>query len=447
MDTLDIAFRIAEIGAGLGAGLGSIGLGAGILRAAWRAGGIFGSDIDTQRLAMQAQVDLAKAQAMITQASTDRAMVLKPSNVTYAPHLTDHRSFVPNRTMSLASLPLPDEGDIFLPSFADLLNQRLVGKGNPLCLGYVQGKPLNGSWLDLYSCALGGLPGSGKTTSQRFLAAQTAMHGASFIVCDPHYGTSDDSLGATLAPLSKIFACDVADEEDSILAAVNLVHDEGERRLKNRERKPMILWIDELTALLNSKIGERLSVVLEEIARQYRKVGIYLSASGQIWLASRSGGSSALRDSFASVLAHRMKRSQARLLLPSDDAQKCERLPTGSAILYRTSGDSEIVTIPNTTPEDVQRVAGLLMDGSESLLELPQKEASGKDKGIGLEGKETRYQRREEQRDPENARILSLFKNGKSVREIAIECCGTGSGRAYQESSEKVQAVLRACIG
>ena len=74
-----------------------------------------------------------------------------------------------------------------VPSFAQLLDGGRVGKGNPLVLGFDQddGSEISGSWLDLYSTAIAGLPGTGKTTTQRFLACQTALLGARFAIIDP----------------------------------------------------------------------------------------------------------------------------------------------------------------------------------------------------------------------------------------------------------------------
>jgi hypothetical protein len=88
------------------------------------------------------------------------------------------------------------------PTFAQFLAGGRVGRGNPLLLGFDTdtGAELVGPWLDLYSTAVSDMPGSGKTTSQRFLACQTALHGARFAVCDPHAGA--------LSPLSAAFVCE-----------------------------------------------------------------------------------------------------------------------------------------------------------------------------------------------------------------------------------------------
>lgn len=143
----------------------------------------------------------------------------------YAPHL---RAPAALPDMEAPALQLPA-----VPSFAKLLADRRVGQGNPLLLGFdtASGAELVGSWLDLYSTAVSGMPGSGKTTSRRFLACQTALHGARFAICDPHAGAADDSLAATLAPLSAAFVCAPASGDKAILETVRYVADVGRRRV------------------------------------------------------------------------------------------------------------------------------------------------------------------------------------------------------------------------
>src|SRR5579859_453374 len=170
-----------------------------------------------------------------------------PAQLTYTPHFP-----TPMRSDDDRAAETMLGGDIL--TFGQLLDAGRVGPGNPLLLGYdlASGTPLHGSWLDLYSTAVSGMPGSGKTTSQRFLACQTALHGARFAICDPHAGASEESLAATLAPLQMSMVCGPASTDTAMLEVVRYVAEVGRRRIEgvDREITPLILWVDELTALL-----------------------------------------------------------------------------------------------------------------------------------------------------------------------------------------------------
>jgi hypothetical protein len=335
-----------------------------------------------------------------------------------------------------------------------------VGKGNPLLLGTLDdGSDLVGSWLDLYSTAVAGLPGTGKTTSQRFLAAQTALHGARFVVCDPHHGAADDSLGGTLAPLlPSVGLCEVASDDRAIMDAVKLVADIGKQRIAgSKERTPVILWIDESTALLNrSTVGAALGELLEAISQEYRKVGIYASISGQIWTAERAGGS-ALRDSLASCLVHRMKRPQARMLVPSDTARLVEALSVGRAVLYRTSGAVDTIRIPNTTAADVQHVAGLLTADHPTVEVPPKTSTPAGPREVPLNSVCSAYEVPPEVASsaPESdtlpadvARVLRLFADGHNVGEIARQVYDAPkAGGKSAEARRAVENILREHYG
>lgn len=346
---------------------------------------------------------------------------------------------------------------VAVPAFSELLGSGRVGRGQPLLLAYDMeaGKPLEGSWLDLYSTAIAGLPGTGKTTSQRFYACQTALHGAKFAVVDPHAEAGEDSLAATLDPLRGAFICEPASDDKAILNTVKLVASIGARRARqgDRDRTPVIIWIDELTALLaRSTVRDALAELIEQIAQEYRKVAVYATASGQIWTASRTGDSSALRDSFASALVHRMKRGQARLLLPAEDAQRVERLEPGRAVLWRTSGASTLVAVPNTTAADVQRVADLLnnpamnpgdkaMNWGENTRDIQPEfspNSARNHPGRSASGRQT----------PEAARIIELFIGGMDAGEIVTTLTGMKSNRGYpyQTKLREVQAVIRVAL-
>lgn len=270
-------------------------------------------------------------------------------------------------------------GDV--PTFEQLLARGELGRGRPLLLGLGgDGARLYGSWLDLYSTAVAGISGSGKTTSQRFIAAQSALHGAGFVVADPQASAGADSLAATLDPLRACYLCEAASTERAILDAVRYVAALGHGRIAGRDssRRPVVLWVDEATALLgHSAIGPELARLLEEIAQQYRKVGVYASISGQLWTAERAGGT-ALRDSLASLLIHRLRANQARLLLPRGQARNAEALLVGRALLWRAGAAATVeIAIPNTTAADVRQVAQQLAGTQAPVAEPVNETACG----------------------------------------------------------------------
>lgn len=364
---------------------------------------------------------------------------------TYAPHLS-----IRNDTAALLDQvqDTPAAALASIPTFADLLARGRIGRGNPLVLGYdeTDASEITGSWLDLYSTIVAGMPGVGKTTTQRFLACQTALQGARFAIIDPHAGAADDSLAATLQPLSSAFVCDPASSDKAILDVVRYVADVGARRIagKDSDTTPLILWADELTALLGrSSVGDDLAELLERIAQEYRKRFVFVCGSGQIWTASRS--TSELRDSFASVVCHRMKRGQARLLLPTEEASQVERLATGHAVLWRTSGATQAIVVPNTTAGDVRRTAELLTDNQPtmprvSVVNQPHvSQVSAPDYSVPASAKTL---------SPEAARIVGLFLEGKDAGAIVTEVYGLPSkaGSPYLRRLSEVQAAIRLAL-
>ena len=345
-----------------------------------------------------------------------------------------------------------------VPTFAGLLDAGRIGKGNPLVLGFDGAAEISGSWLDLYSTAIAGMSGTGKTTTQRFLACQTALQGARFAVLDPHAGAADDSLAATLAPLSSAFVCEPASDDTAILETVRYIADVGQRRIsgKDSDTTPLILWADELTALLGrSTVGDELATLLERIAQEYRKRFVFVCGSGQIWTASRT--TSELRDSFASVVCHRMKRNQARMLLPTDEAQQVERLQTGHAVLWRTSGATQTIAIPNTTAADVARVGAMLSGYQvatntansgyhQATVDRPfgfQSSADRKPNGSQTVAKHN--QATTALGSPEAARAAQLFMQGLDPAEIVLQLRGIKSseGRRYQTALAEVLELIR----
>jgi hypothetical protein len=362
----------------------------------------------------------------------------------YSPHVESAVTQAPGVAGIEASLALPAPG---VPSFAALLAAGTIGPGQPLVLGYAAGHLLTGALRDWRSGGIGGLPGSGKTTTQRFIAGQCALAGARLVVLDPHGDAGADSLAGTLAPLAPAFLCAPATEPPAMLAALHLVQDVMRARLAGGAAPwPLFVFVDEWTALAaRSDLGGPLAELLEAIAQEGRKTLCQGVISGQIWTAARAGGTG-LRDSLASTYVHRMKRNQARVLLPADEAARAETLPTGTAMLWRADGSLQEVTIPQTTEADMvaiwrvlsgyhQTTNGHPAENDAVPTWLPTTVAIGKPVvAVG---------------SPEAMRALGLFVAYKSMARVVEEMYGVRSneGRRYQDKLAEVSALVADAIG
>jgi hypothetical protein len=354
-----------------------------------------------------------------------------------------------------------------VPTFAQLLEQGKLGNGKNIYLGYdtEKGEMIPGSWNNLYSVALAGVAGSGKTTTVRFLAAQSALAGAKFAIVDPHGAVGenaegkDESLAGSLAPLSECFLFAPAVDEPQILMAIKLVAGELERRKAGGKREyQLVFCVDELSALMRrEKIAPHLQKLLLDIAQEGRKYGVVAMAMAQAWRGDGIG--TEIRDSFTSNYVHRMKINQARLMLGSALCNEFNvpELPTGRALLYKTDGTAMGVAIPNCTSADMEAVAGyisgrfpgdnsgkmLLSDGqdyAEDRPEIGQKETLENVADMALQtGKSL---------SAETTQVKQLFLAGKDVAAITQELRGVNSkqGAKYQQARTEIESMLRRAI-
>ena len=371
------------------------------------------------------------------------------------------------------------------PTFAALLAAGIIAPTAPLVLGYTPAGALTGGWRDLYSSAVAGLSGSGKTTTLRFLAGQSALHGARFLVLDPHADAGEESLAGTLAPLAPVFLAPPAADDRAMLHALGDVQTELQRRLRGAPATPpIIVAIDEFTSLMaRSTLAEPLAGLIEAVAQEGRKVGVFALISGQIWTAARTG-SSALRDALASVYVHRSHRQQARLLLPVIDAPRAERLPAGTALLMRTSGEVSEVTIPLTTAADMAAVGARLVTSTARALPPPAPlalpeppewpalaeliRAAGEAPPAAGKGREAPEAARvaaeiapvagtatgapaapsaaaaasSPEVPPRQARVRARLKEGATLTEIIRQEWGVSGGRAYQQAAGELRDLI-----
>lgn len=371
-----------------------------------------------------------------------------PHTITYAPHVNRAEQAQRSAVDVVDTLPLP------VPSFAELLRSGRLGRDNPLCLGFDDaGVSVDGSWLDLYSCGVGGLAGSGKTWTAVFLASQAALFGTRFVICDPHAGDVN-SLAQRLAPLASAYVCGVASAPGDMRASVKLVFGELARRKLSGRGEPWLFVADEYSALQRGELAGELAELVESLGQEGRKLGLYALLCGQVWSAARSGGTET-RDSLASAYIHRLRSSQARMLsgltaseLPADVLQ----LPAGRAYLLDTAGTLRRVTVPMMGPHDVAQVANLLAGGT--LFSVPAGVASAsapavRPFGFSVVPRDVASAaslpsvQDAENWTPQQAQILALLQDGKTVGEVAqVLAGGVKGGRAYTEAARLVAVVV-----
>lgn len=100
-----------------------------------------------------------------------------------------------------ADFPVSQSKNISVPTFRELLTTKEIAFGKPMILGYENGLPRRGSFLDIYSAAVAGESGSGKTATLLFLIGSGLVSCLiRFVGIDPHY-PHPKSLGFKTKPL------------------------------------------------------------------------------------------------------------------------------------------------------------------------------------------------------------------------------------------------------
>jgi hypothetical protein len=383
-----------------------------------------------------------------------------PATISYAPHTTySPHSELDYRADACGAPGVPAAvaaARIAVPTFGELLNNAQIGSGQPMLLGFDRetGAPITGSWLDLYSTAVGGLSGTGKSWTATFLACQAALHGSRLLILDPH-AESSESLASRLAPMRARFVCEPASTPAEMLAAVKLAAGELLRRKGGYTRgsAPIVLVADEFAALQRGALAEPLAELIEALGQEGRKLDLFGMVCSQVWSAERAGGTP-LRDSLASAYIHRLRPAQARMLsgltsadLPAD----LFTLAPGHAYLVTTGGDLRPVIIPQMCVDDVARVAVLAggrpaSEPTSSVrrvgFHVPSREVGSEVGSEAATHAPLRPRPNAENWTPEEARIVALLASGKGPRDVVIEVFGVKGGEKYQQGAAIVAAVI-----
>lgn len=366
--------------------------------------------------------------------------------------------------VEVQALPEPKTQQPVFHTFRDLLTrgdvQAALHNGKMLLGFQLDGTLRLGSWLDLYSVGIGGVSGSGKTTTVRFLLFQAVLAGARLVMIDPHLGEPEESLAAqfqALPGIHQLRPCD--DAPDQVAQRVTWLMKEYRRRKSGASHTvPIVFVLDELNGLIRRLDDERrraLADLLLTIAQEGRKFGMFALLIGQRWSHTDLGGGSigaAIRDSLASSIAHRFKsEAQARLLVGGRESALCLELPTGQFLFRDTDGGLSRLVTPDTQVEDGAIIASLLRDSitpentPETTPENTVKASETTRVTVVSESTTDELETAKTNRfQALSQAILKMQAEGKTKSEIMRELWDVtpGASAGYQKAMEEYKAVM-----
>ncbi len=350
-------------------------------------------------------------------------------------------------TSEYAALPEREEPEQLapaVPTFREMLTTGLVATAieqGKMILGYADGEPRYGSWLDLYSAGIGGVSGSGKSTTVRFLLFQAILLGAKLIMVDPHLAEEEESLAAQFKAF-RIHAMPPCDDNAKEVAKRirYLMAEYTRRKSKGIKGEPLLFVLDEFNALvrrLPDDTRKELADLMLTIAQEGRKFHIFAMVIAQRWSEQDLGGKNygaAIRGSLASTLAHRFQdEEQARKLAGSREGPRCLELAQGHYLFRDTQGAQIEMITPYTVEADGAIIRQYM---TENTVESSGMHAKAQRTMMPPDSAEIATKAR---------RIMQLQASGQNKAEIIRELWGAnpGASEAYKNALAEYQDAMR----
>lgn len=402
--------------------------------------------LPVHRAMIEASTDAILAMTM-ARIQTMRLPDNVPQAITYSPHYAPHMR---NDTRPVAQLAQP-VGNLVnddIPTAMECFARGMFDDPTQLLIGFNENAaPIYSAVEDTYGVAVAGVPGMGKTTGMRFWAVQMALHGAQMAIIDPAANSSSrQGLATSMSGLRDHLWEKPASEPDQIVRMLNRIEAIGVARGSGQDAStwPLMLMIDEMTALVTGERGDEIAALIKRIARQYRKEHLYTVSAGQDWLGDALGSDVGLRRAFVCRAVYRAEADVGRKLsVRKPLINLVPSLQRGQMVWVDPGANQSLVTVPDCSTACVAAILGTSTQAgspSHTWKESPAPmlaEGAGKYTGSGLEVDGEAVIDAGKMRQ-----IQDYGAQGWSTHKIVATVFGVTGGRAYGDGRELINKVL-----
>ena len=275
--------------------------------------------------------------------------------------------------VNLTQNALPITTATRVPTFAELLDAHEIAEGKMLLMGFTsENIPQRRTIKDIKALSVAGQQGSGKTASIAYLLTSMLILNKKTeeFVIDPHW-QHPEGLGMMVKPLEGTGRLHLINPVE-ITQTIEYLDARLDKRLAGIESSdtPIVIVVDELARIGKTHVfTDTVLPFVERCTEETRKANYLFIGGSQKWNARHFGNKADIRACINSLLVHRIKPSQADLLLEDrENAKLMKHVTRPGQALMATSHDADpsIVSMPFITRADIERVANMLAHDPEA---------------------------------------------------------------------------------
>jgi hypothetical protein len=401
---------------------------------------------------------------MLESVKADKVIEHTRAQVQVAPLASSFTYHNAPQTTNAPALPAPELVSAALPGALDLSAIAHTPSLDHILLGVDAHGQITVSVPDLCHVALLGSTGGGKSNLLRLILPQLQKIGASVILADPHFAPLDPENGDDWRPIADRLIHAPAVSAAAIDQELSFMLDELGRRLEKRNKNepvgpPLFFAFDELPVICD--LVKDAPARLGKLLREGRKVSLLTVGASQSMLIKEIGGSSTLRDQYRTAFYVGGDRKSAAAMLDIPE-RAIDDGPLGKGVVLlrsKATAPARLVRVPL-----VSNQALYTMLGTHAAPQIAPTEplSKGLQSGFGFAAMAAARNGNESGSKPgsesgnvapvspiptaEHARILALFRSGKSTADIVRELYGNITGTPYQKRRAEIEAVIRAAM-